>query len=148
MFHNPNHKCFHFLFRGSNNARSGEGKRFQFVLYASCIPHSYGFCLVICLNHVSFVGPFFSKTSKILSLKGRRFSFQTILTTKYLGFYLKIVSFGYLGGVGGWGRQNIFHEGEKKKQNIPILSTFLTSGTPARQRSFRQQIGWVCKHWP
>lgn len=29
--------------------------------------------------------------------------------------------------------ESIFHEGEKMKQNIPILSRFLKSGTPARQ---------------
>lgn len=124
MFHNPNHKCFHFLFRGSNNARSGEGKRFQFVLYASCIPHSYGFCLVICLNHVSFVGPFSSKTSKILSLKGRRFSFQTILTTKYLGVYLKIVSFGYLGGWGGGKGKTFSMKGKKRNKTFLFFQHF------------------------
>lgn len=65
VFHNHNHNCFRFLFKGSKNPRSREGKRccgrFQFALYASCIPHSNGFCLVIYLNHMFFCRSFLLK---------------------------------------------------------------------------------------
>lgn len=56
-------------------------ERCHFVLYASCILCSNGFCLVICLNDISLVGLLSSKNRKVLSLEERKImGFVTILT--------------------------------------------------------------------